>query len=538
MNRARWSLGATAALLMGAAVSAAPAPERVADGVLIPVGSATLKIEVCADDVIRIAFAPSREFFHRPTVVAAPKRCGAATWDVTTTSGSVTVKTARLRVVANRSTGAVTFLDSAGALLLGEAGRSLDPAEVQGERTYHVRQQWQPHADESLYGLGQHQLGLMDIKGYDLDLWQYNVSAVVPVLVSSRGYGLLWDNMSLTRFGDLRAAGPLPSARLLDADGQPGGLTGHYFAGAHFETPVATRVDPTIDIDVTGGAGANTRIHPSLPPEGAVSVRWEGWIVPKVTGPETFQAFSNGGLRIWVDGRLLSDHWRQAWLPWKDVVRVPMVAGRRYALKVEWSKDQGDTCQVRWKGPPASANTSLWSEVGDGVDYYFLYGPDLDRVVAGYRRVTGEAPMMPRWAFGLWQSRERYKTQQESLDVVDGFRSRHIPLDVIVQDWQYLEARHLGLAPVRPGPLPGSRRVDPPDPRSAREADDLGLGQVLPGHRQFPGPRRRRLPVPGAPDGPLQGLARVSVHVLRRLQPGRSPDVLGPGEAGAARQGR
>ena len=59
--------------------------------------------------------------------------------------------------------------------------------------------------------------------------------------------------------------------------------------------------------------------------------------------------------------------------------------------------------------------------MGDGIDYYFVYGPaDLDHVVAGYRRSPAQAPMMPHWAFGFWQCRERYKTQQESLDVLDG----------------------------------------------------------------------------------------------------------------------
>jgi len=75
--------------------------------------------------------------------------------------------------------------------------------------------------------------------------------------------------------------------------------------------------------------------------------------------------------------------------------------------------------------------------VGDGVDYYFVYGPALDRVVAGFRQLTGQASLMPEWAFGLWQSRQRYETAQQSLDVVKEYRRRAIPFDNIVQDWQY-----------------------------------------------------------------------------------------------------
>ena len=78
------------------------------------------------------------------------------------------------------------------------------PAIVMGENTQHVRQEWLPQADEALYGLGENQLGLLNLKGYDLDLWQHNGTLVVPFLVSSRGWGLLWDNTSFTRFGDLR----------------------------------------------------------------------------------------------------------------------------------------------------------------------------------------------------------------------------------------------------------------------------------------------------------------------------------------------
>ena len=80
---------------------------------------------------------------------------------------------------------------------------------------------------------------------------------------------------------------------------------------------------------------------------------------------------------------------------------------------------------------------SLWSEVADQIDYYFMYGPEIDGVIREYRELTGPAPMFGKWAYGYWQSKEHYHTQQEVLDAVRGYRERKLPLDVIVQDWFY-----------------------------------------------------------------------------------------------------
>ncbi len=77
------------------------------------------------------------------------------------------------------------------------------------------------------------------------------------------------------------------------------------------------------------------------------------------------------------------------------------------------------------------------SEVGDRVDYYFIYGGDADGVIAGIRKLTGTVPMLPLWSYGFMQSRERYKTQDEILGVLEGYRSRRIPIDCVIQDWQY-----------------------------------------------------------------------------------------------------
>jgi alpha-D-xyloside xylohydrolase len=131
------------------------------------------------------------------------------------------------------------------------------------------------------------------------------------------------------------------------------------------------------------------------------------------------------------------DHWRQNWLTANDQIRIHLEAGHKYAIRIENDPEQQTTLEFKWKTPAPDADTSLWSQVGDGIDYYFVYGPSIDQVVDGYRLLTGKATMLPNWVFGLWQSRQRYETADQSLDVVKQFRARQIPFDNIVQDWQY-----------------------------------------------------------------------------------------------------
>lgn len=381
---------------------------------VLRVNGGLLKLEICSDHIVRVAFALEPDFFERPSLAAAAKRCSAAGVKVSSSDTTMIVTTAALEARVDRRSGQVSFFAPGGELLLAERARTLTPAPDQA--TNSARQEWEPHVDEALYGLGQRQDGLLDIKGYDLDLQQYNTQVTVPFLVSSRGWGVLWDNTSFSRFGDPRPFEAIPAA------------AGLYTGG------------PGAEVDASSG-----------------SVDWQGIVEAPTSGDYIFQTYASGDVKLWVNDELVIDHWRQGWLPGTELARVALKAGQRVKLRLAWARD-GNVRILRfgWKTPAPTPSTSLWSEVADGVDYYFAYGPELDRVIAGYRRLTGDAPMMPRWALGLWQSRERYSTAQESLDVVAGYRTRGIPLDVIVQDWRYW-----------PAAAWGSHRFDParfPDP--------------------------------------------------------------------------
>ena len=83
------------------------------------------------------------------------------------------------------------------------------------------------------------------------------------------------------------------------------------------------------------------------------------------------------------------------------------------------------------------------SEAGKGVDYYFMYGGSADGVIAQMRQLSGDVPMFPLWTYGFWQSKERYKTAAETESIVDKYRELQVPLDGIIQDWQYWGSNYL-----------------------------------------------------------------------------------------------
>ena len=269
-------------------MAAVPAYQIRGQAVVVKTKTLNLEMQVFTSATVRILRfrAGATAAKTSLSVIAKPE---AAPFAVTQSGDVLTVKTAQLNVQLNLKSGLVRFATLGGALLLREVPTDslFTPTSDVGKPAYIVQQRFGLSTAEALYGLGQFQDGVMNWRNHRVKLRQANQFIANPFLVSTAGYGILWDNYSTTTFRD--------NAR-----------------GASFS-----------------------------------------------------------------------------------------------------------------------------SEIGDCIDYYFVYAHDADGVVAGYRALTGRAPMFGKWVFGFWQCRERYKSQDELLGVVEKYRALRVPLDNIVQDWQY-----------------------------------------------------------------------------------------------------
>ena len=423
-----------------------------------------LKIQICSKNIIRVIASPEKSFSSRSSLIVDKKSWEPVNWSVQEKEDWVEISTSAVTVRVNSKTGEISFYNSHGQVLLQEAaggGKIMTSAELMQEKTYHIQQLFNSPDDEAFYGLGGHQNSIMNYKGHDVDLWQHNMVEAVPFLVSSKNYGILWDNTSHSRFGDIREYQSLSTLKLFSKDSIVGTLTAEYFKDAKFNSLFTTRNESKIEhefVDVNDafpqGFGKNVS-----------AVRWSGEIESQATGVHKFKLYSSGYVKLWLDGKLVIDSWRQNWNPWNHFPQLEMKAGRRYQLKLEWIHT-GGYIGLKCLTPESDElknKLSMYSEVADQIDYYFVHGENPDQVISGYRTITGKAPMMPKWAMGFWQSREHYNTQEEILSTVQEFRKRRIPLDNIVQDWFYWKEDQWG-----------SHEFDP-----GRYADPKGMIQTL-----------------------------------------------------------
>jgi len=263
---------------------------RVAEGLQFRVGGLTKSLLFYGDGLLRVTAHLGETYTTQPSL-AVVARARPVAVEVREGKDNLTLSAPGLRVSVDKRSGTLAFFAADGRLLLRErdtAPTELQRVEISGHPSYALTQSFTLTPDESLYGLGQYNEPYMDYRGREVLMVQTNIGIVVPFMVSTRRWGLLWDVYSKMSFSD----GP---------------------QGASF----------------------------------------------------------------------------------------------------------------RAESAPA------------GADYYVVAGADMDGVMAGYRTLTGAAPMFPKAAFGLFMSKERYQTQQQLLDVVRRFRADGFPLDYIVQDWQY-----------------------------------------------------------------------------------------------------
>jgi alpha-D-xyloside xylohydrolase len=279
----------------------------------------------------------------------------------------------------------------------------------------------------------------MNYKGKNLELMQQNMVDIIPFLVSSKNYGILWENYSISRFGDPRDYQHLNTLKLYNENDSLGGLTAEYFVDSIPSKPFLKRAEPKIDYEFRE---KELKWPKDLQRNGGTVV-WTGSMASEFTGIHKFLLYSSCYTKLWLDGKLMVDNWKQVWLPGTDPMDFYMEKDKKYPVKIEWTADNfavGPYIAFKWLSPVEEKeqnDLSLSSEVADQIDYYYVDGENLDSVISGYRDLTGKATLMPKWAMGLWQSRERYKTREELLDVVKEFRKRKIPLDNIVLDWRY-----------------------------------------------------------------------------------------------------
>ncbi|MBN1951355.1 MAG: DUF5110 domain-containing protein [Bacteroidales bacterium] len=262
---------------------------EIKNGALVELENLQVKVQFYADDEIRVTkWIP--ESSDKKTSLSVIKEMPNVNVTIENVADAVHISSGSLKAVIFKKTGSVSFFTPDGKRLLAEGSSSFEPVTYSGDKGYAMVQNFELTKTEGIYGLGQHQYGYMNYRGKEVKLVQSNTDAVNSFLVSTLGYGILWDNYSMTIL-----------------------------------------------------------------------------------------------------------------------------------------KDDGNT------------NASIYSDMGDNIDYYFVGGESIDDAIAGYRDLTGQAPMYGKYAYGYWQSKEHYKTQDEVLAIASKYRRLKIPIDNMIQDWNYWE---------------------------------------------------------------------------------------------------
>lgn len=461
----------SAALILGA--MGAQAADFVQNGNYLSVqlkqhqnyGPSQIRLQVVSDRIIRVQATAEQSFRSKQSLIIVPQK-GKANYKVEEQGDDLIITTAAMRAVLNEATGQITFYDLKDQVLLKEVaqgGKTFKPFTVP-DREIGVdiakvseaqKHGWSWRAlfdspdNEAFYGLGQHQSEELNMKGKNEDLFQYNTKVSVPFVISNKNYGILWDSYSYSRWGNPDDYLQLNRAfKLYDKDGKEGQLTGTYVDkngqkivrgedSIYFEYAMPE----TSEICNKTDKGGIQNLPKGFALNGS-KVVYEGYVEAPTSSFYQFILYYAGYMKIYIDGKLVvPERWRTAWNPNSYKFETAIQKGKKTPIRIEWQPD-GDVsyCGLRVAAPRSEAEKnqlSIWSEMSPDMDYYFIAGKNMDEVISGYRTLTGKAPVYPKWVLGFWQSRERYQSSKDIEENMKKFRDLKIPVDNIVQDWNY-----------------------------------------------------------------------------------------------------
>jgi len=330
-------------------------------------------------------------------------------FEVAETGKTISVSLENLVVEVNKETAGLRYFDASGTLILSEkaASRIMKVDSVVGEPCFFVQQTFDSPADEAIFGLGQFQDGNFNLKGVTRRLTQVNSQIAIPFVYSSKGYGLLWHQYGLTDFNP--------------AD--------NFIALKKQETP--SENDFMVEVTTTAGTQKVAQNQ---------SLYTGKFIVPQTGEYSIFLNLGDMGNRHYVviNGEPVIDQ-TNMWLPPTAGVLVQLEAGE-HDVQVVCKADNEPT--LAWK---LKENTTTYRSPNAKMLDYVVFAGSADEAIASYRNLTGQVPMLPKWAYGFWQCRERYTSANHLIETVKEFRKRELPMDVIVQDWQYWGSKGWGV---------------------------------------------------------------------------------------------
>lgn len=361
----------------------------------IPFENGTLTLTPLQDNAVRIRYSEGEVKELPEWIYTEP--VGKVKCKKTVKGGKTVFRFDDMTVTAGD--GKVEVMDKEGRTIFSALSHELENASVQGEPTRKAKLEINSPEDEFLYGLGQFQDGYLNVRGLTRRLTQVNTQISVPFLLSSKGYGILWNNYGLTDFNPADHKVKMDRA---EAKGEEITLNVTSTEGNRRETRRTNDFKATIDIAEDGQYAILLDVGQKMARRHDMS----------------------------IDGKNVINL-INAWLPPTTSIIVDLKAGKHeFTAELE----RGDNPTICYR--KVDDRTVFSSPVAECVDYTIFTG-DADDIIASYRKVTGEVPLMPSWAFGYIHCRERFHSQEELLSTARRFREEQIPIDLIVQDWQY-----------------------------------------------------------------------------------------------------